>query len=159
MSAVYIIDTNIIIHMNDRMPRDVHPGVWEAMEELIAAQRAIMPRMAYDELEGVSDECAPWAKQQPGFIQDANDSQVITVQAISVAHPGWVQERKNAADPWIVACGANTKDAVIVTDERLKGPGVIDSNLKIPNVAVEYGVEYCNFNDLSRREGWTFTRG
>lgn len=31
-----------------------------------------------------------------------------------------------------------------------------DKKLRIPNVADGEGVECLNFNDLARREGWTF---
>jgi hypothetical protein len=158
MSSVYVLDTNIIIFMNARMPRDVYTGVWEAVEELIHDKRAVLPRMAYDELHRF-DSCGPWAKGLPGFILDATDEMILSVQAITAAHPGWVRETTNAADPWVVACAERTRDAVLVTDERLKGAGVLDANLGIPNVAVERGVEWCNFNELARRERWTFTRG
>lgn len=154
MSAVYIIDTNIVIHMNDRMPRDVHPGVWEALEELIGEGRAIMPRMAYDELREVDDDCAPWAKKQSGFIQDATDAQIVVVTAITQMHPDWVQERRNQADPWIIAYAECTADAVIVTDEKIKGPGATNPNLKIPNVAVERGVPSMNFNAALLDQAW-----
>lgn len=158
MSAVYVLDTNIIINMNGRLPRDVYEGVWDAVEELVADKRAILPRMAFDELARW-DDCAPWAKGLSGFVQDATAEHVAIVQAITNAHPGWVQLTQNAADPWVIACAECTADGVIVTDERLRGAGVQDANLGIPNVAVERSVDWCNFNDLARAEGWTFTRG
>ncbi len=74
---------------------------------------------------------------------------------ITAAHPDWVQEQQNAADPWVVA-NATVFGRVILTEETLKGPGTVDRNLKIPNVAAGFDVACVNFNQLARREGWAF---
>lgn len=155
MGPVYCIDTNIIVILERYMPSDVHPGIWGQMEELIAEGRAYMPREAFDELTRVDDGCATWATAQTGFVEDPTGGHVLTVAQITATHPGWVQDRTNAADPWIVA-HAKVGGYVIVTDERPKGPGVIDRNLKIPNVAAELGLTCINLNDLARNEGWRF---
>lgn len=155
MAAIYCIDTNIIVILERYMPADVHVGVWQEMSALIAAGRARIPREAYEELTHVDDGCASWALGQAGFVEEADTSQILVASEITQAHPDWVQDRRNAADPWVVA-HAKAGGYVIVTDERRKGPGVIDRNLKIPNVADEHGVSCLNLNDLARAEGWTF---
>lgn len=113
----YTIDTNVIVDMNRDMPRDVWLGVWDSVERLIADRRAFMPRQVFEELKGVDDDCAPWARDQPGFVVEATDAEVQVV---------------------------------------LKGVGVEDRNLGIPNVAREWSVECLRLPDLARREGWQF---
>lgn len=77
------------------------------------------------------------------------------VSQIASHHPGWVQESKNAADPFVIAHAVES-GLVVVTLERRKGPGVEDHNLKIPNVAEEWQVDCIDFKALSRRAGWVF---
>lgn len=155
MTDSYSIDTNIIVKLNRDQPRDIYPSVWEALEALIAEGRCYMSKTAFEELEKVDDECAPWAKAQPGFVQDATNDELAVVDAISNQHPGWVQDTLNAADPFVIA-QAVEQDLVVVTWEKKKGPGVEDHNLGIPNVAEEWEVECINFHELARREDWTF---
>lgn len=152
---LYVLDTSVIVTLGRSMPQDVYISVWAALEALIAEPRAFMPRDAYEELERVDDECAPWAKSQTGFVVDPSADEITLVAEITNAHPEWVQETTNAADPFLVAHAA-VHGRVLVTQERAKGPGTADHNLKIPNVASEYGVTCVEFNDLARREGWQF---
>lgn len=158
-APIYCIDTNIIVILERYMPGDVHVGVWEQLEDLIREGRAQMPREAYEELTRVDDGCAAWAMNQDGFVKNPLDPAIIDVVGqITRAHPGWVQDRTNAADPWIVA-HAKVDSNIIVTDERRKGPGSVpDRNLKIPNVADEHQVRCVDFNTMARDEGWRFTR-
>ena len=155
MTSRYTVDTNIIVTLNREQPRDVYRSVWEALEALIAEGRCVMNRGAYEELREVDDECAPWARTQGNFVVETALEELAAVDAITSAHPDWVQERKNAADPFIVAQAAE-QELVIVTGERRRGSGVEDRNLRIPNVADEWDVECVTFTELARREGWVF---
>lgn len=151
----YTIDTNIVVTLNRDQPRDIYASVWDALEALISEGRCVMNREAYEELVHVDDECAPWAKAQDGFVQDTTADELAAVDAITTDHPGWVQESKNAADPFVIAQAAE-QELVVVTFERRKGPGTEDHNLKIPNVADEWDVECIDFKELARREAWVF---
>jgi Domain of unknown function (DUF4411) len=93
-----------------------------------------MPKFVYEELLRIDDHCAPWAKGIAGFVVEATDDEFDIVATITADHPDWVQEQKNAADPWIVA-RATVLGGVILTHERMRCPGVTEANLAIPNVA------------------------
>lgn len=155
MSDHYSIDTNVVVTLNRDQPPDIYASVWQALEELIPEGRCLMVREAYEELLHVDDECAPWAKAQRGLVQETTESELAVVNQITTDHPGWVQESKNAADPFVIA-QAVERELVVVTLERRKGPGTEDHNLKIPNVADEWGVDCIDFKELARREGWVF---
>lgn len=157
MGPTYCMDTSIVVFMQRRLPRDLYPGVWDYMEALIASGRAIMPADAHRELGRVDDGCSEWAAGQPGFIEEPEGTAFALVDQITNAHPDWVSERRNEADPWVIA-HASVGGYVVVTDERRKGPGTADQNLKIPNVADEHGVPTMTFNEMARAEGWVFTR-
>lgn len=150
-----MIDTNALIYLNQYTPRDIHPSIWRAFEKLIAEDRALIPRDAYDELGRVDDGLSPWAKALSGFVAEPTIDDIHLVAEISDAHPDWVNGQKNAADPWVIA-QAKRLGAHIVTNERARGPNAADANLGIPNVASEHGVDCINLNALGRREGWRF---
>jgi Domain of unknown function (DUF4411) len=158
MADTYCIDTNIVIFLAQRMPRDVYPGPWNAIEALIAEGRATMPQEVYIELGGVEDECSGWAAERDGFVQSTTLAEIQIAAGITTRYPGWVSLRENAADPFVIA-HAVVFAHVIVTDERRKGSGTHPRNAKIPNVADEYHVECVTFVELARREGWRFTSG
>ncbi len=154
MSNSYTVDANIVVTLNRDQPRDVYPSVWGALEGIIAEGRCFMIRQAYEELLKVDDECAPWAKTQPGFVLDTTADELAVVDTITNQHPGWVQETLNAADPFIIAQVVE-QELVVVTFEKRRGP-VLDHNLKIPNVADEWDVQCVSFQELARREAWVF---
>lgn len=151
----YSIDTNIVINMSRDMPRDVWSGIWDAMEELVATGRANMTQEAFRELGGVDDGCTEWAKQLPGFVHDANDEEIAVAVEISQRLPTWVQDKKNAADPWVIA-HAKIRGLTVVSEERPNGPGALEHNLKIPTVAAMYDVACINLVGLARAESWSF---
>lgn len=156
MGPTYCIDTNIVVFMQRRLPRDIYPGVWDQMEALIVSGRAIMPADAHRELGRVDDGCFEWATNRPGFVEEPDTAAFALVDQITGAHPDWVSERVNEADPWVIA-HACVGGYVVVTDERRKGPGTADHNLKIPNVADEHDLHTMPFNEMARAEGWVFT--
>ena len=48
------------------------------------------------------------------------------------------------------------KGSIIVAEEVRRGPGTIDKNQKIPNIAEEHRITCINFLDLLRARGWRF---
>jgi hypothetical protein len=156
MPITYSIDTSVVVFINREMPRDIHEGLWMALEDLITSRRAFLAREAYEELRRVGDACAPWAKSFDGFICDATNDEVTAVTAIARSHLDWVAGSVNHADPWVIA-HAQVYKRTVVTQETLKGHGTVDKNLKIPNVCAELGVPCRNLNALARDERWRFS--
>lgn len=152
----YCIDSCIFIDLNNLMPRDVWPSIWEAIEDLIASGQAFTCREVKTEIDKKDDELKAWLKAQPkGFVMHPSDQENQVVVDIVNRYPGWVQQQKNAADPWLVA-HAHVHGRTLVTSERFKGPTPVEANMKIPQVANEYGVQWLSLNDLARQEGWKF---
>lgn len=151
----YCFDTMIVINLHRQFPRDVWPSVWARVEGIVEAGRAFLPRQVLIELERVDDDCAPWCRNFQGFVVEAEADEVELVARIARVHGDWVTPRHNEADPWLVA-HAVARGRQLVTAERMKGAGTADRNLKIPNIAAEFGATSLDFNALARQEGWSF---
>jgi len=151
----YTLDTNILINLERQYPRDIFPGIWDALELMVDDQRACICRDVLDELSRGGDELHSWAKGLDGFVCEVTDAEVKTVVEISVAHPRWVQGSFNAADPWLIA-HASESGRDIVTEEKRAGHGVHDHNQKVPNVASELNIESLTLFELARAETWRF---
>lgn len=155
MTSVYAVDTSSIIRLHRELPRDVFPTVWGYLEDLVGRGRAFFPRDCHEELKKKDDHLYVWASGLDGFVDQPDSDEVDCATLITEDHPDWVQEQQNAGDPWVVA-NASVHGRVILTEETMKGPGTIDKNFKIPNVAVEFDVSCVSFNQLARNEGWSF---
>lgn len=156
MSQVrYVLDSSCLIKLNRDQPLELYPSVWEKVDDLTGAGWAILPSEAKREIDHKDDALKAWVKLRPAIVVEATIDDLALVQAISAAHPDWVQGRKNAADPFIIAA-AVVHGGVIVTDEKFAGPGAVGTNVRLPNVAAEHGIECIGFTDLVRREQWRF---
>ncbi len=151
----YTLDTNILIGLSQRYPRDIFPGVWEQLEGLVSAGQSCICEAVLREVDRGGDELHGWAKNLPRFVCTTTDEELKTVAEIGIKHPTWVQGQINEADPFIVA-HAKTEGSIVVTEEKRKGPGTDDKNQKIPNVAEEQNVPTMNFLDFLRSLGWRF---
>lgn len=155
MKISYTLDTNILINLQNRYPKDIFPALWKRVEDLVSDGRACICKKVFEELERGADNLSAWAKGLPNFVCDITNEDVALSVEISNNHPSWVQDKANEADPWLIAHGRN-HSRCIVTEESKAGAGVIDKNQKVPNVAHEYNVEVLNFYGFIRQEGWTF---
>ena len=151
----YTLDTNILIGLVQRYPRDIFPAMWSNIESSVQAGDSCICEAILREVHRGGDDLHKWAKDLPGFVCSATDDELATVAEIGLAHPGWVQGQLNEADPFVVA-HAKAEKSTIVTEENRKGPNTQDKNQKIPNIAEEYGVETMKFFDYVRDHGWKF---
>ena len=151
----FTLDTNILIGLVQRYPRDIFPAMWSNIESSVQAGDSCICEAILREVHRGGDELHKWAKELPGFVCSATDQELASVAEIAVAHPGWVQGQLNEADPFVVA-HAIAEKSTIVTEESRKGPNTLDKNQKIPNIADEHGVETMKFFDYVRENGWRF---
>lgn len=151
----YTLDTNILIDMERKYPRDIFPSIWDALEDTIDEGEACVCPAVLEETGRGGDNLHTWAKGYPGFVCDITRDELVIAAEISDAHPGWVRETQNAADPFVVA-HAKVESSVIVTEENRKGPNTEDRNQKIPNIADEHAVECIKFFEFARRRQWAF---
>jgi len=155
MTDGYSLDTNIIIDARNRWyPPELFPGLWQNIERLIAAGRAIVTREVAEELVRGDDDCAAWATSFPGFVAEADEVIVGVVTRIVSDFPAWSSVNTNWADPFVIAHG-ETRGFVVVTHERWSNSSVLGQE-KIPNVCARYGLPCIGLTDLISEEGWSF---
>ena len=151
----YTLDSNILIGLVQKYPRDIFPGIWASIEESVSQGESCICEAVHREVKRIGDELYKWAKDLPGFVCSAIDDELAIVGQIATDHPEWVRGQVNEADPFVIA-HAKSEGSTVVTEENRKGPGTMDKNLKIPNVAEEHRVDVLKFFDYVRREGWSF---
>lgn len=151
----YTLDTNVLIGLVQRYPRDIFPAVWANIESTIEAGDSCICEAILREVHRGGDDLHQWAKNLSGFVCPVTDEELAVVAEIAGAHPGWVQGQVNEADPFVIA-HAKVEKSTIVTEETRKGPNTLDKNQKIPNIADEHRVVTMTFFDYVREQGWTF---
>lgn len=149
------LDTNILIYLQNRYPRDIFASLWDLIEAEALSGDACICEAILDELERGGDDLPKWAKSLTSFVCPTSAEELATVKDIGDEYPGWVREDKNAGDPFIIAHG-KAEDRIVVTDETPKGPNTADKNQKIPNIAANYGVSCYTFFEYMRAQGWSF---
>lgn len=155
MTAKYTLDTNILVGLVRLYPRDIFPAMWQNLEASVAGGASCVCEAILREVKRGGDDLYTWAKNLEGFVCGVTEAELALVAEIAAAHPEWVQEQKNEADPFVIA-HAKTEESTIVTNEKYKGANTEDKNQSIPNIADEYGVKAIKFFDYVREHGWQF---
>ena len=157
--AIYSIDTNVLMDWQSRyFPTDVFSSLITCVDELIAQERWISPKIVQEELEAVgTSELTTWAKARPEIFT-AMEEVLAEALSIQTRFPGLIDSKAEheEADAYIIAL-ARIRDGVVVTQET---PASEKRNPKrthfIPDVCREMGVPSISFLGLMRREGWKF---
>src|SRR5699024_6834826 len=89
--VTYTLDTNILIGLVQRYPRDIFPAMWSNIESSVQAGDSCICEAILREVHRGGDDLHKWAKDLPGFVCPATDGELEAVAEIAVAHPGWVQ--------------------------------------------------------------------
>ena len=159
---IYIIDSSSLIELNKHNPMDVYPGVWQKMEELIKNERIFAPREVLNEIEEYDDLLAEWGKEHKKMFIEPTTEQIKIVKEILRRYPSMIKlDKKNCADPWIIALAIEMNrnkqqtiieiKRIVVTEEKIRG-----NRVRIPLICNEYNVEAIDIIDMFRKEGWKF---
>ncbi len=136
---------------------DLCPGFWLALARQHDAKRVFSLDRIRAEIVVVSGPLSDWARQEApsGFFKETADKAVVDQYAALV---NWVQNERqftleakaqfaSVADGWIVAY-AKVNGLILVTHE-LYAPEA-KKRVPIPNVCLEFDVEYCNTFEMLR---------
>jgi len=148
----YVLDANVFIEAHQRYYAfDICPGFWLALARQHEKKRVFSIDRIKAELVGSNDPLSDWAKDKaPGtFFKRTADTNVSDAFADMV---NWVQAEQqftpeakslfaSVADGWVIAY-AKTNDLVVVTHEDYAPDA--KKKVPIPNVCLEFNVEYCN---------------
>lgn len=141
--------------MERRYPQEFFGSLWHKVAQLAASGRVCVCDVVVTEIERGVDSLGKWVNEVPGLRCAATSEEMVIAADISKRHPGWVHNRKNEGDPFVIA-HAIVHQRTIVTEERKAGRGVAPHNLKVPNVAEEHRNKCIQFFDFLRDCGWSF---
>ncbi|MCW8985465.1 MAG: DUF4411 family protein [Thermoanaerobaculales bacterium] len=152
----YSIDTSAILDGWIRYyPPDTFPGLWERMDELIAAGQLIATEEVLHELAKKDDDVHAWAKEREEMFIPIDDQIQPVVADILEQFEKLLDTRKNrsAADPFVIAL-AQIEDCTVVTGEKLTES--LDRP-NIPDVCRALDIPDFNLLQMMRNEGWKFS--
>lgn len=152
----YVLDANVFIEAYKRYYAfDICPGFWLALVRKHEASRICSIDRIRAEL--VSADLKEWVtdKARDSFFKGTADKKVSDVFKDMV---NWVQneqqftpeaktEFSSVADGWLVAY-AKANGLVVVTHEEYARDA--KTKVKIPNVCIEFDVDYCSTFDMLR---------
>jgi len=134
-------------------PRDVFPGVWDAIEEKVETGEIISSEEVYVELAKQDDDLHEWIKgRKQMLVAPEKPIQEIVAELLG-KYPRLVDTLKNRsqADPFVIAT-AMFRKATVVTGELHGTP----TRPRIPDVCDAEGVRCINFLQMLRKLGLTF---
>lgn len=154
----YLLDANVFIEAHQKYYAfDLCPGFWRALVRQHAAKRVVSIDKVRGELVAQGNALRDWVRKQAPdtFFKKTADANVgLAFRTLA----NWVQsqpqftpvakaEFSSAVDGWVVAY-AQTNSLVVVTHEEYAPEA--KRKVPIPNVCLEFDVEFCNTFDMLR---------
>jgi len=160
----FVLDANVFIQAHrSYYAFDTCPGFWDALVRQHDAKRLCSIDRIRDELLEIDDKLQAWVRDTAPdtFFKGTADKRVVDAYR-EIAN--WVQNEPQftsdakaqflaGADGWLVAF-AKAYGMVVVTHEAL-APDAI-TRVPLPNVCIEFGVDYCNTFELLKDLGEQF---
>lgn len=148
----YVLDANVFIEAHQTCYGfDICPGFWLALVRQHGAKRVCSIDKVRTELVAGDDRLRDWVIEESpdGFfkgtagkpVANAFRDMVRWVQGEKQFNPEAKAEFASVADGWVVAC-AKANGLVVVTHEEYAPEA--RRKVPIPNVCVEFDVDYCN---------------
>lgn len=149
-NTTYIIDTCSFVAITETYPKDVFPGVWEKVDDMIEMGIILSADDVYEELASKDDDLFAWAKQRNQIFLPLSD--YIQDHAIEIldtyANLIDIKNNKSSADPFLIATAIHKAGTVVTEEDFSGGP----NRSKIPDVCKYYNVECINLLEMLRRE-------
>jgi hypothetical protein len=160
----YVLDASVLIEAHQKYyAASICPGFWMSLGRQHAKKRVCSIDRVKTELLAGNDQLSAWAKEAAPktFFKRTADKKVVDAFADMV---NWVQSEQqftpeaksqfaSVADGWVIAY-AKANGLVVVTHEEY-APDV-KKKVPMPNVCVEFGVEYCDTFEMLRELGVQF---
>lgn len=165
MSKRYLLDANPFIEAKNRYYGfDICPGFWTSIIELHEAKWIFSIDRIRTELADQDDELRSWADAAPETLFKKTDDQNVigTFQQLLI----WVYAQQqftdaakaefaSVADGWVIAYAAVNRQVVVTHEEFAPNA---QRKVPMPNVCIEFGVEYVNTFEMLRQLSVSFVR-
>lgn len=160
----YLLDANVFMQAkNHYYGFEICPGFWKALIAENRKKRVISIDRVKEEISIGNDDLVNWAKNiaPKTFFEETNDITVLEsfhemvdwVQAASQFSAAAKAEFASVADGWLIAY-AKVNGLILVTQE-VYAPDA-QRRVPIPNVCLEFDVEYVNTFEMLREVGTRF---
>ena len=132
-------------------PKDVFPGAWNKLQELVRSGILISLELVLEELKYQDDEVLSWAKENLEIFLPLDEAIQKKAKEILKTHKNLIdlKRRKSGVDPFLIASAAINRCAVITEEKPSGGP----HKSKIPDVCRAYNVECLAILEMFRKEG------
>ncbi len=165
--SVYVVDSNFFIQAHRASyPLDVATSFWNKVIQLAEESKIISIDKVKNEIFKNEDELKQWCEINlpDNFFKDTSTiipqySQVAAWAASKSGHylPNAVAEFLDAdeADAWLIAYALVDPAANLLVTHELSEPNR-KNKIKIPDVCIAKGVQYCNTIEMFRQLGERF---
>jgi Domain of unknown function (DUF4411) len=154
----YVLDANVFITAHKTYYGfDICPGFWRALPLQHESKRVFSIDKVRAELVELGDRLTDWVKSDAPdtffkktadkAVSDAFRNLVNWVQSESQFTPEAKAEFASVADGWLVAY-AKANGLIVVTHEEYAPEA--KARVLIPNVCIEFDVDYCNTFEMLR---------
>jgi len=150
----YCIDTSALIDIKKWYPREIFPGIWEKLEQMVKRGELISHKTIIEEIKRVDDELCKWCNDEKlrAMFKETDDCQYEKFKEIKKKYDSkyWEIEisRTNNewADPWLIALSI-CEEAIIVTSENKKNQN------NIPAIAEKFKVHSLHLLEFFKEIG------
>lgn len=155
----YLLDTNVFVQAyRTYYAFDLAPLFWEELTRCARQGSVRSVDRVLEEINRRTDRLTDWVNNEfQKWFEDTHQSDVVSsyIRILKWMHTkNYTSKGKadfaepNNADPWIVAY-AHSKGFVVVTEEKIDHK--IKRRIPIPNVCLDFDVEYINTFDMMRK--------
>lgn len=124
-----VLDASSIIYAWDNYPESQFPPLWKWLARQISEQQLMIPKVAFDEVEGKSPECAQWLRAQ--HIELLPMTEAILKDALRIKHlVGVVGEKYHPK-------GVGENDLMIIATARAHGGELLTDEERQPALPKE----------------------
>lgn len=119
---MYCLDSSFLINgWHKRYSPDVHnfSEIWETISRLVKDDEVVIPWEVAKEVKRQRDDLVAWLGPLRSFIKRPTvvDQRCLSELMKRLPNLAARGERRNAADPWVIAT-AQARNAIVVTDEE-----------------------------------------
>lgn len=151
----FSLDTSSLVNSWNRLYQiDMIPSIWDHVEGVLSAGRAVATIQVYEEIEKKDDALFDWCKERRALFIAIDDSHIEHLKGLMERHPriAATGAGRNFADPWVVSLALRFDPPCCVVTEE--GNSRNANNPKIPYICAQEGLRSCTFNVFLRETGW-----
>ena len=150
----YIVDTDVLIGLNDSLPMDVYETPWKMIGKNIENKNIIICEAVFNEIKK-SVELKLWLEKYKKLIEPCYlDKVLIEAKVIINDCPKLIDinNPSDQSDPYIIAL-AKLNGLMVLTNEKYSEGG---KKTKIPFICKQLSIKCINTHEFYRDENWKF---